>query len=126
MLTKWMNGLRIGKPKVDLVLDPKGEDPYVLSGVFQLSGSWRKQNIKRLECDLVVIERGKKPLLVQPVTTVLMTRTMEAGGYDEYPFRYELPRTLPPLSEGRSYKLQTRLVYENNAKSFDHDELIVN
>ncbi|SDO05521.1 sporulation protein [Halobacillus sp. SY10] len=126
MLTKWMNGLWGGKPKVDLVLDSKGEDPYVLSGIFQLSGSWRKQNIKRLECDLVVVERGRKPLLVEPVTTVLMTRTMEAGGYDEYPFRYELPRNLPLLSEGKSYKLQTRLVYENNAKSFDHDEIVVN
>ncbi|GEN52543.1 sporulation protein [Halobacillus faecis] len=126
MLSKWMNGFRIMAPKVDLVLDSKGEDPCVLSGVFHLSGSWRKQNIKRLECDLVVVERGKKPILVEPVTTVLMTRTMEAGGSDAYPFRYELPRNLPILTEGKSYKLQTRLVFENNAKSFDHDEILVN
>ncbi|WP_394218940.1 sporulation protein [Halobacillus trueperi] len=126
MLTKWMDGLKIGTPKVDLVLDSHTQDPHLLSGTFKLSGSWRKRNIKRLECDLVVVERGEKPVLIEPVTTVLMTRTMEAGGYDEYPFRYELPRNLPLLSEGRSYKLQTRLVYENNAKSFDHDEIIVN
>ncbi|RWZ58898.1 sporulation protein [Halobacillus fulvus] len=123
MLKKLRDWLQWKAPKVDLVLETPVKNRFI-EGVFQLYGGWKAQKVSRLECDLIKVVPGQDPQFIEPVTTVLMSRTIEPNGYDEFPFQYQLPEQLD-IEDGAKYKLQTRLVLENNTKCFDHDELII-
>ncbi|MBM7553547.1 sporulation protein [Thalassobacillus pellis] len=126
MITKMLSLINFGSPKVDLVLENDEYKPgKEISGFFQLHGGWMKQKINRLECDLVKTTPGKKPEVIEVVTTVLMSHMMKANEQKVIPFQYDLPHDLSP-SDGRgTYHLQTKLVFENDVKSFDHDEVVI-
>ncbi|SEA23469.1 sporulation-control protein [Thalassobacillus cyri] len=126
MITKVLSKLKVGSPKVDLVLNTKELTPGSnISGSFHLYGGWVRQRVNRLECDLVKEQAGKKPEFIEPVTTVLMSKTIEANDKTEIPFHYQLPEELPPTTEGITYRLQTKIVFKDDVKSFDHDEIVV-
>ncbi|KHE67366.1 sporulation protein [Halobacillus sp. BBL2006] len=126
MITKLLSLLKVGSPKIDLVLDQNEINPGgKIAGSFHLKGGWTSQKIKRLECDLVKDDHGKKPMIIQPVTTVLMSQTIDPKDKKEFPFHCQLPEQLTPSSERISYRLQTKLVFMDDVKSVDHDELIV-
>ncbi|WP_017726093.1 sporulation protein [Halalkalibacterium ligniniphilum] len=125
MLLKYLRFLKIGSANVDLVLDRKecvaGEK---ISGFFNLQGGWGTQTIKRLECDLVAKRTGEKEeKIIETVTTLLMTKTLDSGARAEIPFVYQLPKKLEPSSNGISYRFQTRLVFSDDVKDMDHDEI---
>ena len=125
MIAKMFCYLKVGSPKVDLVLHSnKIETGGHLSGSFHLYGGWFTQKIKRLECDLVKVSAGKAQL-IQPVTTVLMSDVIESGDQKEFPFRYLVPESLTPTDESCTYRLQTKIVFEDDIQTLDHDELIV-
>ncbi|MBM7573233.1 sporulation protein [Aquibacillus albus] len=126
MIAKLMSLLKIGSPKVDLILDTNQVKPGdKISGVFYMEGGWVKQKLKRLECDFVREYHGEKPEVIQPVKTVLMSDTIDSDDQTEIPFTYKLPKELPPTSEDVSYRLETKLVFTNDTKSIDTDEIVV-
>jgi sporulation-control protein len=90
-----------------------------------VENGWNRQEIKRLECDLVKELQGNKVVTVDSVTTILMSETMEAKAKTEYPFSYQLPEDLLPTSIGVTYRLNTRLVLDDDIKRNDHDEIVV-
>ncbi|ARI78627.1 sporulation protein [Halobacillus mangrovi] len=126
MITKLLSLLKLGSPKIDLVLDRNEIRPGgTIGGSFHLKGGWTSQKIKRLECDLVKDDKGKKPTMIQPVTTVLMSQTINRKDKKQFPFHCQLPEELNPSSEEVKYRLQTKLVFVDDVKSIDHDELVV-
>ncbi|MFC7319774.1 sporulation protein [Halobacillus campisalis] len=125
LIARMFSYFKIGSPKIDLVLHShKIEAGGHVSGSFHLYGGWFTQKIKRLECDLVKVSAGKSQP-IQPVTTVLMSEVIEPRDQKEFPFRYLVPEALTPTDHGCTYRLQTKIVFEDDIKTFDHDELIV-
>ncbi len=121
-----MSYLNIGSPHVDLVLMQNQIMPgSTVNGSFHLKSGWANLEIKRLECDLVKVTEGKKTETVDLVTTILMSKKIEAKEKTEIPFSYRIPADLPPSSEGFTYRLNTRLIFSENIKSFDHDEIVL-
>jgi len=126
MIKKVMSYLNIGSPHVDLVLEKNNLIPgEKVTGVFHVEGGWARQHIKRLECDLVKEFQGDTVETVDAVTTILMSKSMDANEKAEYPFCYQLPIPLEPSTEHISYRLNTRLIFLDDVKSIDHDEIVV-
>lgn len=126
MIKKMMSYIKGGSPNVDLILKKSEMKPgETVTGSFHVENGWNRQEIKRLECDLVKELQGDKVVTVDSVTTILMSETMEAKEKTEYPFSYRLPEDLPPTTEGLTYRLNTRLVLESDIKRNDHDEIVV-
>ncbi|MRH43902.1 sporulation protein [Aquibacillus halophilus] len=126
MIKKMICSLKICSPTIDLVLTnneivPGGN----VSGTFHLQGGWIKQKVERLECDLVKEYPGKKTEYIEPVKTILMSKMIHSNDRREIPFTYQMPKDLHPSSTGVSYRFQTKIVYTDNMKSIDHDEIIV-
>lgn len=126
MMKKVMSYLNIGSPHVDLVLNNSEINPgEKITGAFHVEGGWAKQHIKRLECDLVKEFQGDTIETVDAVTTILMSKSMDSNDKAEYPFCYQLPSSLAPSTEHISYRFHTRLIFQDDVKSTDHDEIVV-
>lgn len=106
---------------IDLALEIDEAKPGgVISGSFLVKGGNRRQKLKRLECDLVEQEANQKPLAIAPLTTVLMSDVLEPQEVKEIPFRCQLPDS---MNNKARYHLQTKLVFDNDSKCFDHDSI---
>ncbi|MGP4075404.1 sporulation protein [Halobacillus sp. K22] len=126
MIQSLLNFFKIGSPKVDLVLHSHRIAPgAIVKGSFHIYGGWLPQKIKRLECDFVKETKGRKTELIAPAATVLMSQTMEPKGMREVPFHYQIPEDLPPTTNAETYRLKTKIVFTDDVKTFDHDELVV-
>ncbi|KPB03697.1 sporulation protein [Bacillus sp. CHD6a] len=126
MIKKVMSYLNLGSPHVDLVLNNMELNPgEKVTGAFHVEGGWVRQHIKRLECDLVKEFQGDTVETVDAVTTILMSKSMDANDKVEYPFCYQLPNALEPSTNHISYRFHTRLIFQDDVKSMDHDEIIV-
>ncbi len=124
MLEKLFRWFGPGVPKVDLVLSKGEYEPgEKVTGAFHLQGGIRQQTIQRLECDLMKKTPGEKARFVQPVTTVLMNRELDAKEQTEYPFHFVLPEEMEDTDKEATYHLQTKLVLKNDVKTTDTDEI---
>lgn len=124
MLKKCMSLLKLGQANVDLVLDSYELKPgEKVNGYFQLKGSWMKQIIKRLECDLIVHNKeDNTERMIESVTTIYMSKELSSDGSIEIPMSYQLPEDLLLTSPTVAYRLQTRLICDNMQRT-DHDEI---
>lgn len=126
MIKKMMNACKIGAPKVDLVLeDTEAKPGGKISGSIYVQGGWLKQKTTRLECDLVEQIPGGKTKFVAPAKTILMSQEVDINEKKELPFHYRIPNELNPSSEKVSYQLRTKLVFKDNSKCTDQDEITV-
>ncbi|MCT2537050.1 sporulation protein [Aquibacillus koreensis] len=126
MIHKIISVLKIG-PKVNLVLDhTETETGEKISGTFHISGGLVKQKLSRLECDFIKEHAGGKAEVIEPVKTVLISRMIDTNDRDQIPFTYQLPKDLNPTSDQITYRFRTKLVFNYDSKSMDHDEIIVN
>lgn len=126
LINKVMSFLRIGTPKVNLILNSnqtqRGEK---ISGSIHLQGGWMKQKATRLECDLLKECPGKKPQFIAPAKTVLMSHIVGSKEKREIPFHFRVPAELPPSCKEVSYCLRTRVVFADSSKSIDQDKIVV-
>ncbi|QDP38981.1 sporulation protein [Radiobacillus deserti] len=126
MINKVLNMMKVGSAKVDLKLASRelkhGEH---LTGVFELKGGWVSTKLKRLECDLVRECPGKKPEFIEPVKTLLTSKTINLGEQQEIAFSYLIPANLEPSSEDVKYCLRTKVVFMDDVKCVDSDEIVV-
>ncbi|WP_077622284.1 sporulation protein [Sediminibacillus massiliensis] len=126
MIKRLLNYLRIGSPKVDLLLNTKELEPgEKVTGTFLLKSGWFEQKISRLECDLVRHYSSERPEVIEPVKTVLMSHSFPPNSQKSIAFQYRLPVDLPPSSDQVMYQLKTKLVMTDDIHSFDHDEIVV-
>ncbi|WP_069203018.1 sporulation protein [Bacillus testis] len=125
MLKKCMRLLKIGCTNVNLVLDTKeyrcGD---LVSGHFQLTGGRMNETIKRLECDLLIKDcKNQKVLSRESAATILMTKTLGNEESIRIAFKYQLPDNLQPSSDQVVYMFHTRVIFYDNHKGMDYDEI---
>lgn len=126
MIKKVMCFLKIGSPKVNLVLHNNETQPgEKISGSIHLQGGWLKQKATRLECDLLKECPGMKPQFVAPAKTVLMSHIVTSKEIREIPFHFRVPVELKPSCKEVTYCLRTRVVFADSSKSIDHDKIVV-
>lgn len=126
MIKRVMSACKIGAPKVDLILDETETKPGgKISGSIHVKGGWTSQKTKRLECDLVRHEAGDSYRFVAPAKTILTAQVVDANERRELPFHYQLPNELKPTSDGVSYHLMTKLVFKDDSKCSDQDEIVI-
>jgi sporulation-control protein len=128
MLRKIMSKLGVGAAKVDLVLHSQqvalGE---AIEGEFHIEGGTVKQNINKLEVELLlkVMLKGKqftKTITVIPITSVF---TIQPGEKKSIPFHYKLPLNLPITRNGIQYTFVTKLDIAGGVDTLDHDAITI-
>ncbi|UFT99613.1 sporulation protein [Radiobacillus kanasensis] len=126
MINKVLNMMKVGSAKVDLKLEANElKHGDHLNGVFELKGGWVSSKLKRLECDLVRECPGKKPEFIEPVQTLLTSKTINTGEQQEIPFSYQIPAELEPTSSEVKYSLHTKVVFSDDVKCMDSDEIVI-
>ena len=123
LISQWF--LHVGSAHIHLILDKKEFTPgEKVTGYFSLEGGWFEQNIKRLECDLVVVDKQEQTeYLIEGAVTRLMSKSIDSKESDQIPFTFLLPAELDSSSGNRSYRFHTRIVFSNGAESIDDDEI---
>ncbi|MFE4243704.1 sporulation protein [Peribacillus butanolivorans] len=122
LLRKYLSQLGIGKAIIDLKL-PKvkyglGER---VTGEFFIIGGICEQKIKRLECDLVQIDKMSNTQQIIDTTTILTTKFIEEEQEIRIPFSFHLPVSASVSSEHISYRFNTRLFFDKGVISEDQD-----
>ncbi|MEK4539187.1 sporulation protein [Peribacillus sp. FSL K6-1552] len=122
LLRKYLSQLGIGKAIIDLkllkVMYGLGER---VTGEFFIIGGICEQKIKRLECDLVQIDKMNNTQQIIDTTTILTTKFIEEEQEIRIPFSFQLPVSAAVSSEYISYRFNTRLFFDKGVISEDQD-----
>lgn len=123
ILRKYMALLGIGSAKIDLILE---KDTYAwgeqVKGVFVVKGGLIEQQLKRIECDLVMsdTENQKVDEKVVDSITIYTTKYIESNAENHIPFIFRLPQSIHSDSVV-SYRFKSRLAFKEGVESLDHD-----
>lgn len=114
-----------GKASINLTLDTNEFLPgEKVNGYFSIKGGWFKQQLNRLECDLVVTDKQKQAEeLIREGITILTSRSIDPHASSRIPFTFQLPSGLTPSSNVCQYRFRTKLTFNNGDKSVDHDQI---
>ncbi|WP_042347531.1 sporulation protein [Bacillus massiliigorillae] len=125
MFKKCLHLLKIGSTNVDLVLDAyEYKSGELVTGYFEIKGGKLNQKIKRLECDLILKDTNtKKKQGIESATTILMTKTINSSEVTKIPFKYIIPTELQSTSKDFIYLFQTKIIFHDNLRDMDYDEI---
>ncbi|MBM7605511.1 sporulation-control protein [Metabacillus crassostreae] len=122
LLRKYMSLLGIGSAIIDLILPKdrycKGE---LISGHFYIKGGTIEQQLRRIDSDLVLIDKSTNVEKVIDSTTILSTKLINAQEANKISFTFKLPEDIPPSSDDISYRFKTRLTFNEGVESRDQD-----
>ncbi|PMC40693.1 sporulation protein [Bacillus sp. UMB0899] len=122
LLRKYMSLLGVGSAVIDLIL-PK--DTYkrgeLISGFFHLKGGTIEQQLKRIDSDLVLIDRDRKIEKVIDTATILSSKLINPEEDSKISFTFKLPEDIPTSTENISYRFKTRLTFNEGVESKDQD-----
>ncbi|MBW3114602.1 MULTISPECIES: sporulation protein [Bacillaceae] len=126
ILRKYMTLFGIGSAKIDLVL-PKSsfKQGELLHGYFFLEGGIIEQKLKRVECDLVMIDRNGKEEKCIDSTTVLKSDIIRAEERNKLSFTYRIPGKLPSFESGSRFLFKTKLTFDQGVESVDEDYISI-
>ncbi|WP_366160964.1 sporulation protein [Bacillus infantis] len=125
LLRKYMSLIGVGSARIDLILPKLSYHPgESICGYFNIEGGTIDQQIKRIECDLVVTDEAGESVVDS--TTILTTKKIESDECNHMPFHFTLPETLQPSGKKRSYRFKTRMIFNEGVKSADLDEITIN
>lgn len=126
ILRKYMSMLGIGSAKIDLQL-PKHE--YApgenVTGTFLIEGGTIEQQIRRIECDLVMTTPFEEKEEVIGTSTILSTKVIESEETNRMDFHFQLPEDIPCSTPERIFQFKTRLIFNEGVKSADLDKIII-
>ncbi|MCA1053785.1 sporulation protein [Rossellomorea aquimaris] len=123
MFSKLMCRFGIGSTKIDLVLSKKDFRPgEVIQGEYEIIGGRIEQKLKRIETELLQYNHTEDRSSVLHHNTILSSSTMKANEMKRISFSCRLADSYPPSSESISYKLVTRLVFDDGINRIDHDD----
>lgn len=126
MLRKYMSLLGIGSAKVDLIIDENVYRPgEIVNGYFLLKGGTIEQKIKRIESDLVQINKSLDTEKVIGSTTILTSQQIDSEEQSKTPFTFLLPESLEDTTPDVSYRFKTRLIFNEGVKSLDQDHITI-
>ncbi|MDQ0200454.1 sporulation protein [Neobacillus ginsengisoli] len=122
ILRKYLSLLGIGSAQIDLILQKLTYRPgESVQGYFLIKGGTIEQQIKQIECELVLIDKVKKKEEVIDTTTILLTTRIDPEESNKVEFTFQLPRSVPASSEKISYRFKTKLTFTKGVESFDQD-----
>ena len=123
---KYLSLLGIGSAKINLILEKEFYKPgECVSGYFLISGGSIEQNLKRIECDLILIDKAEAREAVIETSTILTSRRINCDEANQIPFRFHLPESLLESKLEVCYKFKTNLIFHEGVKSVDLDEIKV-
>ncbi|NQD65958.1 sporulation protein [Bacillus haikouensis] len=123
MFNKLMCRFGIGSTKIDLVLNKKDYRPgEVIQGVYEIIGGRIEQKLKRIETELLQYDHSSDKSAILHHNTILSSSTMKVNERKRINFSCRLADSYPPSSESISYKLVTRLVFDDGINRIDHDD----
>ena len=124
ILRKYMSLLGIGSPKIDLVLEKVIYAPgEKVDGYFSIKGGTIEQKLKRIDCDLVMVDelRGKEKVV--DFITILTAECIQSGETSNIPFSFRLPDSATVSTGTLIYRFKTKLSFKEGVESFDTDEI---
>lgn len=123
ILRKYMSLLGIGSAKVDLILEKEEFLPGEgIKGYFLIQGGTIEQQIKRIECDLVLL-KGENDLQVIESLTIFTSSVIGCEQDQKIDFFFKLPHDLSPSQSDEEYQFETRLIFDEGVKSVDLDKI---
>jgi sporulation-control protein len=117
-----MSLLGVGSANIDLVL-PK--DTYhrgeLISGYFYIKGGTIEQKVKRIDCDLVMVNQSTGQEKIVDTAIILSTNVINSEECNKISFTFKLPETIPASTEEITYRFKTRLTFNEGVASNDQD-----
>jgi sporulation-control protein len=124
ILRKYMSLLGIGSANIDLVLQKhtfKPGDPVL--GCFHIKGGTIEQQLKRIDCDLVMKDIAVGKVEVIDTQTIFTSRRIKSDEDNEISFTFQLPDSVPVSTDEISYRFKTRLHFSEGMNSQDLDAI---
>jgi sporulation-control protein len=122
LLRKYMSLLGVGSAMIDLILPKetyrRGEH---IKGHFYIKGGTIEQQLKRIDCDLIMLDQSTGLKKVIDTATILSSKLINSEESNNVSFTFKLPETIPPSSEEISYRFKTRLTFNEGVESKDQD-----
>ncbi len=126
LLRKYMSLLGVGSAVIDLILPKetykRGE---LIKGYFHLRGGTIEQQLKRIDSDLVVIDKETNTERVIDTATILSSKLINPEEASKVSFTFKLPDDIPVSTERISYRFKTRLIFNEGVESKDQDHIQV-
>ncbi|HZH58582.1 MAG TPA: sporulation protein [Metabacillus sp.] len=122
LLRKYMSLLGVGSAVIDLILS---KDTYrrgeLINGYFHLKGGTIEQQLKRIDSDLVLIDKATNTEKVIDTATILSSKLINPEEDSKVTFTFKLPENIPVSTDSISYRFKTRLTFNEGVESKDQD-----
>lgn len=122
LLRKYMSLLGIGSAKVDLILE---KDIYhageSVKGYFVITGGTISQQLKRIDCDLVMEDLKKDKKEIIDSISILTNQCIQSGAETQIEFNFHIPKTTCLSTDSLKYHFHTILNFDKGIQSVDHD-----
>ena len=117
-----MSLLGIGSAQIDLVLQKemykRGDSVH---GYFLIKGGTIEQQLKRIDCDLIMSDRTTFVEKVIDTTTILTSTRIHSDELYKIPFIFQLPDFVSVSTEEVLYHFKTRLTFDKGVGGRDED-----
>ncbi|WP_175989273.1 sporulation protein [Bacillus sp. Marseille-Q1617] len=125
LLRKYVSMFGVGSAKIDLVLPKTTFHPgELLNGYFFLEGGIVKQKLRRIDCDLVMVDKYSTEKTIDS-TTILKSEELQPDETNKLNFVYRIPKTLQSDEKGIRYLFKTKLTFDKGVESLDEDWITV-
>ncbi|GLY11862.1 sporulation protein [Bacillus badius] len=122
MSKRLLSRLGIGSAKVDLILEKQEYSPgEKVTGHFLLIGGIIEQDVKRIDCHLMVLDKKNGSESILDSLTILSSRSIRPKEVEKIDFKFRLPENLEMSSSARSYQFKTKLHFDAGVANKDQD-----
>lgn len=119
-----MSRLGIGSARIDLILPKETYKPgEQINGYFLINGGTVEQKIKRIECELVMLDQSTGIEKVIDSATILSSRLILSEELNKISFTFNLPTSIRVSTEDISYNFKTKLTFDEGVESRDQDSI---
>ncbi len=116
--------LGIGSAKIDLILEKETYKPgELVKGYFLIKGGTILQELKRIDCDLVINDGAEENEKIVESITILTTKSIQSEAINKIPFTFPLPNSAQVSTGTLSYRFKTRLAFKKGVESYDQDAI---
>ncbi|MBM7647421.1 sporulation-control protein [Bacillus ectoiniformans] len=122
ILRRYMSLLGIGSAKIDLILEKETYKPgEKVEGYFLIRGGTVEQQLKGINCDLVVTDHEEKTETSVDTVTIFTSTRIHSEELNKVSFTFRLPETLKASASHLSYRFKTKLTFNEGVESYDLD-----
>jgi sporulation-control protein len=119
-----MSLLGIGAAKIDLILEKETYVPgETVHGKFVIIGGTIEQQLKRIECDLVMTDVIMEKEEIINTSTILTSDCIPSEGSNQISFTFRLPDNAQLSTDTVHYRFKTRLIFKKGVESIDQDAI---